>query len=184
VDSADKRLAPVTVPAHASTYRSAATTWFAAGVGLFFIAYVWFGIVCFVGGGKYQQSHRFLENMLGIACVSVGVAGLAWTALRLRKMGVVTSDDGVVVRNRLKTFHLEWQDIDCFKFGNELDHQTLLEALATPSLQPYAVMRSGKNVLLAGLTSIRTKKSRQKVRRLLDALNAEVAQHKSRSNQH
>ena len=94
-------------------------------------------------------------------------------------MGVVATDQGVLLRNWIRSTRVSWSEVARFEFGDQLKNRSLTESLRTPELQTYTVMKNGNHVALAGLTITRLKprQSREKVQRLLDALNAEVAAH-------
>jgi hypothetical protein len=158
-------------------YRSSATAPVATYLAILFLVIVGMGVG--ILAGAYPVSRTTGGKVLGALSILYGLMGLAWAILRVRRMGVVVSDQGVLLRNWVRSTRSKWQDIACFEFGDQLKSPSLRESLGTPELQPYAVMKTGKHVSLAGLTSTRLapRTSRERVQRLLDELNQDLETH-------
>jgi hypothetical protein len=159
------------------TFRSNVTRRAAAYIATLFLILIGMGIADFAGA--YSLSHTFQGNVAGTLFIAVGLLGFGWSTLRLARMGVFVTKDGVLIRNWLRSTRLRWPDIASFQFGDEIKDLSLRESLNTPSLQPYAVMRTGKHIALVGLSStrVKSKESRNQVQRLLDSLNGELGKH-------
>jgi len=160
-------------------YRSTVTVVIAVFLTVIFI---WvFGMGIGELAGVYRTSHTESGNVLGVIAVIYGLGGLGWTLLRVAQMGIRTQAKGVRVRNWVHTTWLAWQDIRVFVFADELESPSGREMLSA-SLVPYVVLKDGRHIRLSGLTAgrFRARRSREKVQRMLDSLNLEVASHRGR----
>jgi hypothetical protein len=159
------------------SYRSSVTIKLAGYIAVLFLIILGMGISLLSGG--YPVSHTTLGKILGVIAILYGLCGVMWAIVRVGRMGVVATDQGVLLRNWIRSTRVSWSEVARFEFGDQLKNRSLTESLRTPELQTYAVMKNGNHVALAGLTITRLKprQSREKVQRLLDALNAEVAAH-------
>jgi hypothetical protein len=160
------------------TYRSTATRWVAAYLAGMYLLIFGAGIGALVGA--FKASGTVEGTVLGIVAILLGLAGVAWSIFVVRFMGVRLVDGGVVVQNWVRRVKLPWDDIASFQYMDRQQRElSIREKLNTPKLQPYVMLESGRHVGLTGLTSTRVlqKRSREKVQRVLDALNQELAAH-------
>lgn len=95
------------------------------------------------------------------------IVGAVWTTLAIRsaRAGAVTTEDGLEVRNILRTFHISWPDVVHFELGAlRLVHR------------PVAVVRlkDGTTVPLGSfLAPVGTSLALKRIQRMVEGLNAE-----------
>lgn len=160
------------------TYRSTATRSVAAYLAGMYLLIFGGGVGALVGA--FKASGTVEGTVLGIIAVLLGIAGVAWSIFVVGFMGVRLVDGGVVVQNWVRRVKLPWGDISSFQFMDRQQRElSVREKLNTPKLQPYVLLRNGRHIVLTGMTSTRLlqRRSREKVQRLLDALNQELATH-------
>ena len=107
--------------------------------------------------------------------VAIALSGLiAGMTTRIAVMGVIARDDGILVRNWVRSRFFPWNVISGFRFGNELENLDLREMLGTPVLATYVVLKNGRHVPMVGISVTRAnrQKSRTLVQEILDALEA------------
>ncbi len=151
------------------SYRSNSTTVMAAFcmlVGL---------LVMIEGIGATVDPHKGVSSAVGIVGILLGVLGVLYGVGVVARMGVTTSDQGVLIRNWVRRRFVRWDEIAGFSFGGDLDSLGLREMLSTPTLATYLLLKDGGHIGIAGLSATRVNrsKSRAKVQALLDELDAQ-----------
>jgi len=160
----------------AKVYRSASVRWFAV---FFTVVFLWSldtGITALFGG---YGGHTLFEDILGSAAALFGCFGCVWSIWHVGRMGVAAGEQAIVVRNWFRSTTVRWEEIDCFEFGDQMEHLSFWEWLETPSLMPFAVLKGGRHVAMSGLSATRAgpRRSRAKVQGMLDTLNGELSRH-------
>jgi hypothetical protein len=109
----------------------------------------------------------------------VATMGVVWSWLVFARMGVVTSNEGIVVRNWLRNYSIPWDEVQSFKFGDQVKGLSVREEFASPFLQPYVVLRSGRHHVMSGLqiTRVYRNRNRSDVQSMLDSLEKERSLH-------
>jgi hypothetical protein len=124
-------------------------------------------------------------SIVGACFIVGGVIGIGWAALLMRRSGVLSTRQGIEVRNWLRTRRIPWSDIEGFAFGDAIADLTLRESLASPSLQTYVApslqtyvtLRDGRHHPMTGLTATPLADSRSAVRQLLIELDEDRKSH-------
>ncbi len=147
-------------------YRSRSTRWMAAALSFVFLLVIVSGANGLSGGIK--RSHAV--TAVGIALIIVAGLGVVWCLVNFAQMGVTASEKGILIRNWFRRVSIPWCDIEGFGFGNSTDGLSVREHLSSPVLQTYVVMKSGKHLVMSGLTATRINRSESK-RRVQDILN-------------
>jgi len=114
-----------------------------------------------------------------VATMVVATMGVVWSWLVFARMGVVTSNEGIVVRNWLRNYSIPWDEVQSFKFGDQVKGLSVREEFASPFLQPYVVLRSGRHHVMSGLqiTRVYRNRNRSDVQSMLDSLEKERSLH-------
>jgi hypothetical protein len=104
---------------------------------------------------------------------------LIWIWAFLAQMGVITSTEGIVVRNYFRRFVVRWTDVEAFRFGEQVDGLSIREMFTSPYLQPYVILKNGKHHVMNGLqiTRVHRSRNRKDVQTLLDYLEKERLLH-------
>ena len=114
-----------------------------------------------------------------VAAIAFATLYLVWVWAFFARMGVVTSNEGIVVRNYFRRYSIPWTEIESFKFGEQVQELSIRENFASPFLQPYVLLKNGKHHAMSGLqlTRVHRSRSRQDVHSLLDYLEKERLLH-------
>jgi hypothetical protein len=143
--------------------------------------FTFMGVCIALAGASYATGwHEAHRNVVGGSVFGAfGAALLLWTWFWFVHMGVVASEDGIVIRNFFRRTSVQWADIKAFKFGDDLENPSLKEDFATPDLTTYVVLKNGRHITMSGIsaTRIHTSLSRERVHEMLDALQQELRVH-------
>jgi hypothetical protein len=74
-------------------------------------------VVVVIPGLVVHASHSVVSAPLVTLWVTTVAAVFAWLAIRCRRLGLVVSSGGLVVRNPWRTYRLEWADVTGFVDG-------------------------------------------------------------------
>jgi hypothetical protein len=129
-----------------------------------------------LNGGVHRSS---AVKAVAFVLIVVAVLGIAWSLFRLSQMAVISSHEGIVIKNWFRRTFIAWEDIKEFTFGNMVDDLSVREQLNSPYLQSYVVLNDQRHLVLSGLSAIRinTTQSRRRVQSLLDKLEDERLGH-------
>ncbi|HEY5272291.1 MAG TPA: PH domain-containing protein [Acidimicrobiales bacterium] len=106
----------------------------------------------------------YLEFELGgLVFVGTAIFALGWIWLFLTGTGVERSNDGITVRNWLRTYEIPWQDVSGFTFGDNMTNPSIRESIATPALQTYVLTADGQHRVMSGLQASHVKRSHSAV---------------------
>jgi hypothetical protein len=110
-----------------------------------------------------------------VAVIAFATIFLAWIWTFFARMGVVTSNEGIVLRNYFRQHSIPWTEVESFRFGEQVDRLSTRETLASPFLQPYVLLKNGKHHVMSGLqiTRVHRSRNRRDVQTLLDCLEKE-----------
>jgi hypothetical protein len=126
----------------------------------------------------YGVSHH---SSVGWAVVTFvfSTLSLVWIWAFLARMGVVTSNEGVLVRNYFRHHSIPWTEVESFRFGEQVEALSIRETFASPYLQPYVLLKNGRHYVMNGLQISRVHRSRNRkeVQSLLDYLEKERLLH-------
>ena len=167
-----------TVPRDGRLYQSDSTQPIALVLAAMFIVMVAAG-----AGESARHGAHTGDVAFGSFAIVLGAIGFVWAVARMGRLGVWATDQGITVRNGLRSYFFPWDTIDSFKSGTEMADLTTREMLASPVLQHYVILKGGMHRVMAGLNATRfnSARSRAKVRELLDGLEAERLRHVSLS---
>jgi hypothetical protein len=118
--------------------------------------------------GKQHSAHP----ILGVILLVVAVLLLSWCIGVVARVGVRTSDIGIIVQNRFRRYRVSWADIESFSFNSSSSTLSVPETLTDSNLVPYTILKNGKKIPMVGLSAVRNmgKKSKQNVQVILDEL--------------
>jgi hypothetical protein len=141
-----------------------------------------FGVAIFAvgaGGLSGGVNHSLAVTVVGAMAMLVGALEICWTILYFARMGVIVTDQGIIIRNWFRRTHIGWPEIAAFRFGTDVDHLTVREQMSSPFLQTYAVTTDGRHFVMCGVTATRLMRarSREKVREILARLEDERLTH-------
>ena len=124
-------------------------------------------------------SGKHIAPALAVAMIVASTMGVVWSWLVFVRMGVVTSNEGIVVRNLLRNYSISWDEVQCFKFGEQVQGLSVREEFASPYLQPYVLLKSGRHRVMSGLqiSRIYRNRNRSDVQSMLDSLEKERSLH-------
>lgn len=90
-------------------------------------------------------------------------------------MGVVSNQDGIRIRNWIRTPFVEWTVIEGFRFGNEIENLRLREVFRSPVLTTYVLLKDGRHVPMVGIqaTRLNRRESQTIVQDVLDGLEVQ-----------
>jgi hypothetical protein len=149
-------------------YRSESTR-IIGGVLTFFFVLIFIVGIQGLNGGIHGSS---AIKAVSFVVMLIAVLGVIWSLFWFAQMAVITSDQGIVVKNWFRRVFIPWDDVKGFRFGNTIDDLSIREQFNSPYLQSYVVMNDGRHLVLSGLTAIRINRaeSRRRVQVLLDKL--------------
>ena len=108
--------------------------------------------------------------LAGVAGAAAGLA-LAWFGwARAATSGIAVRDDGLVVRNPLRTTTIGWSEL----------HEVRLELEPASRLTAYVHRRGGEPIPVFGLRA-RAESGRVRMQRAITALNTEIARRRRAS---
>jgi hypothetical protein len=113
----------------------------------------------------------------GTAFVIAATMALGWIWLFLVRTGVELTDDGITVRNWLRSYWIPWQEVAGFAFGTKVTDLSIRQSIATPALQTYVLTIDGRHRVMSGLQASHAKRSHSEVQNLLDTLELERSRH-------
>jgi hypothetical protein len=151
------------------TYRGQSTRGIAA-------LFAFMGLLLLVAGiqsvGGPHESTRHL--VAGWLLIGLTLVFFVWT-IRVASMAVIAGQEGIRVRNWLRSHDITWGSIRRFAFGNEIDDLGLRELLSTPVLQTYVVLKDGRHVPMVGIqaTRLNRRRSRALVQEILENLETD-----------
>lgn len=121
-------------------------------------------------GGSHQVAVGWT-----VATVAFAALFLTWIWAFFARMGVVTSNEGILVRNYFRRHLIPWTEVESFRFGEQLDRLSIREHFASPFLQPYVLLKNGRHHVMSGLqiTRVHRSRNRRDVQTLLDRLEKE-----------
>jgi hypothetical protein len=159
----------------ATVYRSKSTRWLAGALSFVYALVVVTGANGLDGGVNRSSA----VTAVGIVLIVCATAGILWCIFFYAQMGVVASEQGILVRNWFRRRSIPWQDIDEFRFGNTVQDLSVREQLSSPVLQTYVVTKSGVHYVMSGIsaTRINRSESRHRVQLILNLLEEERQRH-------
>jgi hypothetical protein len=122
-------------------------------------------------------SMRIEFELGGLVFIGAAILALGWIWLFLARTGVELSNEGLTVRNWLRTYEIPWQDVSGFAFGDNVNNLSIRESIATPAIQTYVLTTDGHHRVMSGLQASHVRRSRSAVQLLLDSLELERAKH-------
>jgi hypothetical protein len=160
-------------------FRSNSTPSIAAVFIFFAIGIFAEGVGALSGGTDQSTSHL----IVGVVVIFVAVLLAWWAVFYFARMGVTSTNEGIIIRNWFRKKFVAWPDLEVFKFGTEIANLTVRESLSSPYLQTYAITKDGHHFVMCGITATRVirSRSRRKVQEILDLLEDEKLSHNRES---
>jgi hypothetical protein len=157
-------------PSHRS-YRSTFTGWVAA----FFVCIGLLAILAGVSDITDPQKGISDARTKGIVWVAFGILVIVWSVKVVARMGLTTSDKGVVIHGWVRRRFVAWNEIAGFSFGSDIPNLTLGERFFSPTLSSYMLLADGRHLALTGLRAIRVNRtnSRAKIQLLLGEMETQ-----------
>ena len=114
-----------------------------------------------------------------VTTIAFATLFLTWIWAFFAQMGVVTSNEGILLRNYFRRHAIPWTEVQSFRFGEQVNRLSIREAFASPYLQPYVLLKNGRHHVMNGLQITRMYRSRNRrdVQTLLDCLEKERLLH-------